>query len=979
MSGLETLRMGSVSCYDGASQLGRQDMQHASSPARSFRFGLFEADVVQKTLLRNGVRVKIQDQPFRVLILLLERSGEIVGRDELRSSIWPDGTFVDFDGSLNVILKKLRAVIDDNPENPRFIETVPRRGYRFIAPVTVIRAEPEPLDAPASLPPPTTSAVGSLEPASGSRRSLPDSPLLYVAASVFLVVALSAGWMRWNGIKSAAIASTTPVAAKVSVRSSVAVLGFKSLSGASNDAWLGTALSEMLSTELASGDKLRLVSAEDIANLRNYSPWAKTDTLDRVTTSRIGSALDSDLLVLGSYTTIGKPEHGQIRVDARLQDAKTGEVMCEIAEIGASEDLFAIVSRIGGKLRNRLGVGSTGDSDETMVQATLPADPEAARFYALGLERLRAYDFETARGFFEQAIATEAGFPLAHSMLSRTELFLGHYDQAKVEAKKGVDLSSGLPRIQKMEIEASYDQALGDRGKAADIYRVLFNMFPDSLDYGLQLAKLQLDSYHPDESLETIRQLRRLPPPASNDARIDLREAPLQMRKDVDAAEKLFRTAAQKAQSQNQRLVYARAEQNLCLLNRQHLQNPPECHEAFEIYTAAGNRNLAGATLQIMAENQRLTGHALEAIPLYEEAIRTFNESGDYENMGVALNNLSLVYQDQGQWARAEEEYRKAKQNFTVVNDRVNLAVVTSNLADIEQWHGNFDKAERLYEEAREFGRAAKMATSSIPATGHPGMLLIKGELNDAMSELNAQVAFYRSWGGDPWLFANAVSGLGDVQRQQGDLNASQRSYEEAVEILKKANASTVNLQLSLIQLSIDRHHPDQAERELHDVIAVFEKDKNAGEELSGYLALGQALLAQGKINESKTLIQRAKKLTDLHEFPVLGMPLELLALRIDSAEASAAPHRSEGLLVVQRDLKSLIQRAHRIGFYTLECEARLALADVESKLSPSVGSAHLVALSQQARDRGFVLYADQAASLNSHPPEAEAMNKPPR
>ena len=313
------------------------------------------------------------------------------------------------------------------------------------------------------------------------------------------------------------------------------------------------------------------------------------------------------------------------------------------------------------------------------------------------------------------------------------------------------------------------------------------------------------------------------------------------------------------------------------------------------------------------------------------------------------------------------------------MNDRVNLAVVTSNLANIEQWHGSFDKAEKLYEEAREFGRAAKMATSSIPATGHPGMLLIKGELNDAMSELDAQVAFYRSWAGDPWLFANAISGMGDVQRQQGDLNGAQRSYEEAVEILKKANASTANLQLSLIQLTIDRHHPDQAERELHDVIAVFEKDKNAGEELGGYLALGQALLAQGKISESKVLIQRAKKLTDLHEFPVFGMPLELLAMRIDGAEASAALHRSEGLLSVQRDLKSLIQRAHRIGFYTLECEARLALADIESKVSPATGSAHLAALSQQARDRGFGLYADEARSLNSHAPEAEAMNKPPR
>src|SRR5690242_20448203 len=113
-------------------------MESTAPSAKIFRFGLFEADAAQGTLTRNGLRVKIQDQPFRVLVLLLERPGETVSREELRQRLWPDGTFVDFDGSLNVILKKLRAAIDDDSDNPRFIETVPRRGYRFVAPVTPI-------------------------------------------------------------------------------------------------------------------------------------------------------------------------------------------------------------------------------------------------------------------------------------------------------------------------------------------------------------------------------------------------------------------------------------------------------------------------------------------------------------------------------------------------------------------------------------------------------------------------------------------------------------------------------------------------------------------------------------------------------------------------------------------------------------------------------------------------------------------------
>ncbi|MGO9840214.1 MAG: winged helix-turn-helix domain-containing protein, partial [Candidatus Acidiferrales bacterium] len=108
---------------------------------RLFRFGLFEADLELGTLSRQGVPVKLQEQPFRILALLLESSGEILSRDELRKNIWPDGTYVDFDGSLNTALMKLRAALNDSADNPRFIETVPRKGYRFIAPVELSRIE----------------------------------------------------------------------------------------------------------------------------------------------------------------------------------------------------------------------------------------------------------------------------------------------------------------------------------------------------------------------------------------------------------------------------------------------------------------------------------------------------------------------------------------------------------------------------------------------------------------------------------------------------------------------------------------------------------------------------------------------------------------------------------------------------------------------------------------------------------------------
>src|SRR6266481_1479801 len=100
------------------------------------RFGVFEVDVRSGELRKQGVRIKLQEQPFQVLAVLLRRPGEVVTREQLRSQNWPPDTFVDFDNSLNTAINKLREALGDSADNPRFIETLPRRGYRLIAPVT---------------------------------------------------------------------------------------------------------------------------------------------------------------------------------------------------------------------------------------------------------------------------------------------------------------------------------------------------------------------------------------------------------------------------------------------------------------------------------------------------------------------------------------------------------------------------------------------------------------------------------------------------------------------------------------------------------------------------------------------------------------------------------------------------------------------------------------------------------------------------
>ena len=953
-----------------------------SLPPAIFRFGLFEADAGRGTLSASGLRVKLHEQPFRVLILLLEHPGEIITREELRQKLWPEGTYVDFDGSLNAVLKKLRAALDDDSDNPRFIETVPRRGYCFIAPVTVesVAVElPASADGQVSEDPAEFSVDGKALASSMPKRG-PTRYLIYAASAVVLLALAGLGWYVRRDFFGARTVPVQPTPVIVPIpRKSVAVLGFHNLSGKADDGWLAIAFAEMLSTELAAGEKLRLVSGEDVANLRLSSPWAPTDTLDQKTTARIGGALNSDLLVLGSYTTIGRPDREQLRVDVRLQVAKTGEILSEIAEIGSRQDLFQVVSRISGKLRDRLGVPRPGDPEEASALASLPTNPEAARFYSLGLAKLREYDYVSARGLFEEAVKADPKFPLAHSMLSRADIFLGHDDQAKAEAKRGLDLAGGLSRVQKMEIEASYYHAIADRAKAADIYRVLFNLFPDSLDYGLQLAKLELESYQPDEALETIRQLRLLPAPARDDPGLDLREATIVIRNDVQTADRLYHSAAAKAQTQGKELLYAKAQEALCFTNRQHLQAPLECQEAYEIFLAAGNHWDAGSCLQLMAEANRQTGHYQEALPQYEQALRMFKAAGSREAIGVTLNNLSLVLGNEGQWSRAEQTFRTAKQNFEAVNDKANTAEAINNIADIMVMRGHLREAADMYREAWELADSSGRARHEYAHTQHGALLLMRGELKQARVEIEAQVKSLRAYGGDPEHLAGALTALGDIEKAEGNLDGSLKSYQEALELLKKANASVGSTQVALAELSVAEGNAGAAEPLVRLAIAESEKEQSTSDTISGYTALSGVLLTQAKVTEARDAITHAYKLASLHEFPVLALPLEILQVRATTAAAKTGIAGNSDLAAAGREIRAVIQQSHRLGLYTTECEARLALGELEMRLNPASGHSQLAALAKETRSRGLELLARQAEQAITNTGSVVCASKPAR
>src|SRR6202023_1895434 len=165
-------------------------------------------------------------------------------------------------------------------------------------------------------------------------------------------------------------------------RRSVAVLGFKNVSGRPEAAWISPALSEMLTTELAAGEKLRTISGEDIAHTKKDLSIPDADSLGRETLVKLRKNLGSDYVVLGSYFDLGKEGGGQIRLDLRLQDAGAGETIASLSQTGTEEQLLSLISNIGEQLRGKLGIAQITQNDAAGVTASLSSNANASRFYA---------------------------------------------------------------------------------------------------------------------------------------------------------------------------------------------------------------------------------------------------------------------------------------------------------------------------------------------------------------------------------------------------------------------------------------------------------------------------------------------------------------------------------------------------------------------------------------------------------------------
>lgn len=904
------------------------------------RFGPYQVDRQTGELSDNGRKLKLQVQPFQVLVALLERPGEVVTREDLRQKLWPGDTFVDFDNSVNIAIRKLRQALDDNATQPRFIETLPKRGYRFIAPVEPSIVEEAVAPAPPGWPaaPPRQDPWWRRLAASGAL----GLAVLAVVWGAYVVLARLGG----------------PVSAGVRVRPAVAILGFRNLAMKSDRAWVSTALAEMMASELAVAGRLRTVPGENVARARIDLTLPDADSFSAPTLGRIRKNLGADFVLTGSYFDAGTEGGGRLRLDLRLEDARDGETLWTSTESGSEADLPDLVARAGLGLRTRLGVAAAGQN-RGEFQAAVPPTSEAAHLYAEGLVRLRQFDARGARDLLERAVATAPEYAPAHSALAAAWSALGYSEMARQEARKARDLAAGLPRAERLPIEARFHESAGQWDKAVAIYRQLGNLFPDDSDYGLRCAATQVKAGRGKEALATVELLRAKPAAVRDDAAIDYAQSlAANQTGDFLQAQAAAARAAARAENRGEGMLVADARLLECreleALGRM-AQAQESCETAKGLYARAGDRAGVASATGYLAAALAGAGDHDAAQKLYQTALSIQRDIG---NQGGALWDLNGLANEL--WAKEDLEgargrYEEALRTAQEIKSRPDTADARANIGFTWLEEGDLAQARKTYE--RALAEFREMANSSGVANALNSLgetLYFQGELPEAAQRLEEALSMDRR-SGEKGETADALEWSGQVRMAAGDPEGARVRYEESLKAWREmGEVYATPLRVRLAELDLESGRAASAEAQIRECLAALQGQKRVRVEMAAHMLLARVLLAEGKRDEARRELERAAPMAAGSQSRVRRLEFAIGAARVRAASGNQADAAA-----CMKALETAAAEAHRFGFTGLQFEAQLALGDVEMAAGRAAsGLGRLRRLEREAQARGFLTIA---------------------
>jgi TolB-like protein/DNA-binding winged helix-turn-helix (wHTH) protein len=492
-------------------------MKQNSQPARLIRCGVFEIDLKAFELRKHGFRIKLAEQPFQILAILLEKPGDVVTRDELRERLWPGDTFVDFDHGLNNAVMRLREALGDSSDSPRFIETLPRRGYRFITPVEEISAPAPshasesrdiqmivPVARPDSDATPIPASNGGTLPVLGSSKRWLTLPRIVILSAAVLSVAVGSGlavhYVR--GMESGRINAAHTM--------SLVVLPLENLSGDSEQNYFADGMTDELTANLAKIRSLRVISRSTAMAYKGaHKPL-----------SEIARELHVDAVVEGTVLRAGD----RVRITAELVQVSTDHHLWADTYESQIGDVLALQNRVSSAIVDEIRISLSKEDKERLAKH--PAvSPEAYEDYLKGRyywNKRSGEGFARAIRYFEEATRKDQQYALAYAGLADCYGIIGATiygsvptaeaaPKAKAAAIRALEIDPSLAEAETSLATAKFNYDW-DWAGAAEGFKRAIQLDPSYATAYQRYSLYSIAMGRFDDSLEQIKRARDLDP-----------------------------------------------------------------------------------------------------------------------------------------------------------------------------------------------------------------------------------------------------------------------------------------------------------------------------------------------------------------------------------------------------------------------------------------------------------------------------------
>jgi DNA-binding winged helix-turn-helix (wHTH) protein/tetratricopeptide (TPR) repeat protein len=569
-------------------------MQQGRPAGRIIRFGSFEADFQEGKLTKAGVRIHLQEQPLQILGLLLERPGQIVTREEIRQKLWSRDTFVEFDDALNTAVRKLRAALNDSADNPRFLETVPRRGYRFIAPVA---STPE-LQAAAPIVAPVKHRI--------SRRRF------FWPAAALIVAAAAVGGYR---------AIHRP-AFQITARDTIVLGDFSNSTG---DAVFDDTLKTALNVSLRQSPFLNVLSDSEVGKALQLMTRPASTKLTPEVAREVCQRAGSKAYLAGAIGTLGS----EYVLGLKAVNCQSGDTLAEDQRTAASkEKVLDALGDAASKLRAELGesLATVQKFDIPLEQATT-SSLEALRALSLGRRASDDKGPAAALPYDQRAVALDPDFAMAYRALGIDYATLSELGRASEYFTKAFQLREHASERERLTISADYySYATGELDKAAQTFREEMEIYPreDAAYVNLGLVYAALGQY--DNATEMTRQVARRAPEAVSEYE-NLANYALALQHYDET-----RQVIHEAQSRNvDDFILHNASYALGFVGA----DPPAMAEQERWF--ASKTEFENVGLALKSDTEAYAGHLRQARELTERAVNSAVRADNKENAAVYL------------------------------------------------------------------------------------------------------------------------------------------------------------------------------------------------------------------------------------------------------------------------------------------------------------------------------------------------------